>query len=285
MAVKYVKDFDFGKDRGFTGSVSHKKPPGMKKDLAPAKPFKGEYQGYAKGGMVKTLDKLMRERRAEMPAKAAVSERGMPMAARPTAAARPMMDREMPDRMASRVMPDRSEGLGMSQRMFKKGGKVKGDKIAKVMREYKKGELHSGKKGPVVKNPKQAMAIALSEAGRMKKADGGAVEKYSGIAGKKEPYRGSTKKIGKELGRQDRMNRLAEKRMKHAEKYAPGLSLDMEDKPAQAPMSKYAKGGAAVKKAVHKHEKAMHPGKPLTKLKKGGVPAYGRKAMYGGGKC
>jgi len=25
-----------------------------------------------------------------------------------------------------------------------------------------------------------------------------------------------------------------------------------------------------VKKAVHKHEKAMHPGKPLTKLKSGG---------------
>lgn len=27
---------------------------------------------------------------------------------------------------------------------------------------------------------------------------------------------------------------------------------------------------AVVKKAVHKHEKAMHPGKPLTKLAKGG---------------
>lgn len=33
------------------------------------------------------------------------------------------------------------------------------------MHEYKKGELHSGsKKGPVVTNPKQAQAIALSEA-------------------------------------------------------------------------------------------------------------------------
>ena len=39
-------------------------------------------------------------------------------------------------------------------------------KIGKVMREFKKGELHSGKKGPVVKNPKQAIAIALSEAGK-----------------------------------------------------------------------------------------------------------------------
>jgi translation elongation factor EF-4 len=34
--------------------------------------------------------------------------------------------------------------------------------------EFKKGELHSGKKGPVVKNPKQAIAIALSEAGMSK---------------------------------------------------------------------------------------------------------------------
>jgi hypothetical protein len=49
-------------------------------------------------------------------------------------------------------------------------------------------------------------------------------------------------------------------------------------------MLKYAKGGEA-KKAVHKHERAMHPGKPMTKLNKGGVPSYGRKAMYGGGKC
>ena len=38
-------------------------------------------------------------------------------------------------------------------------------KISKVMREYKAGTLHSGKGGPVVKNPKQAIAIALSEAG------------------------------------------------------------------------------------------------------------------------
>lgn len=38
-------------------------------------------------------------------------------------------------------------------------------KIGKVMKEYKSGTLHSGsKKGPVVTNPKQATAIALSEA-------------------------------------------------------------------------------------------------------------------------
>jgi len=38
-------------------------------------------------------------------------------------------------------------------------------KIKKVMREFKEGKLHSGsKKGPVVTNPKQGIAIAISEA-------------------------------------------------------------------------------------------------------------------------
>lgn len=41
-------------------------------------------------------------------------------------------------------------------------------KISKVMKEYKAGGLHSGKGGPVVKNQKQAVAIALSQAGMAK---------------------------------------------------------------------------------------------------------------------
>lgn len=42
-------------------------------------------------------------------------------------------------------------------------------KVRKVMKEYKAGGLHSGKGGPVVKSQKQAVAIAMSEAQRMKK--------------------------------------------------------------------------------------------------------------------
>lgn len=43
-------------------------------------------------------------------------------------------------------------------------------KVEKVMGEYKEGKLHSGsKKGPVVTDKKQAIAIALSEAGMSKK--------------------------------------------------------------------------------------------------------------------
>ncbi len=43
-------------------------------------------------------------------------------------------------------------------------------KIAKVLREYKHGALHSGsKKGPKVTKRSQAVAIALSEARRGKK--------------------------------------------------------------------------------------------------------------------
>ena len=51
--------------------------------------------------------------------------------------------------------------------------KKKPAKVEKVMGEFKKGTLRSGsKKGPVVKNKKQAIAIALSEAKMSKKKMG-----------------------------------------------------------------------------------------------------------------
>ena len=51
-------------------------------------------------------------------------------------------------------------------------------KVGTVMHEFKEGTLHSGKSDKVVKNPKQAIAIALSEAGLSKKETGGGVDGY-----------------------------------------------------------------------------------------------------------
>jgi len=45
----------------------------------------------------------------------------------------------------------------------------KEDKISFVMKEFKKGTLKSGKSSKKVVNKKQAIAIALSEAGASKK--------------------------------------------------------------------------------------------------------------------
>jgi hypothetical protein len=42
-------------------------------------------------------------------------------------------------------------------------------KISKVMKEFKKGELNIGKSAKKVKSKKQAVAIALSQAGKSKK--------------------------------------------------------------------------------------------------------------------
>lgn len=43
-------------------------------------------------------------------------------------------------------------------------GKKAQEKVAEAMHEFKHGELHSGKSGKPVTNPKQAVAIGLSEA-------------------------------------------------------------------------------------------------------------------------
>lgn len=68
-------------------------------------------------------------------------------------------------------------------------------KVGTVMHEYKHGELHSGsKKGPKVKNRKQAIAIGLSEARRA----GASVPPKKGskksAAAKKSTKKGSSRK-------------------------------------------------------------------------------------------
>jgi Family of unknown function (DUF6496) len=48
--------------------------------------------------------------------------------------------------------------------MKKKKPSPHDNKVAQVMHDFKEGELHSGKTDTIVTNPKQAIAIALSEA-------------------------------------------------------------------------------------------------------------------------
>lgn len=66
--------------------------------------------------------------------------------------------------VGKKKFPYTEKGKKAAESYAKKTGKV-----GKVMTEYKEGTLHSGKKGPVVKSRKQAIAIALSEAGMSKK--------------------------------------------------------------------------------------------------------------------
>ena len=55
------------------------------------------------------------------------------------------------------------------KKLKKKKSTSKDSKIDVVMREFKEGKLHSGsKKGPIVSNPKQAIAIGISEAKKQK---------------------------------------------------------------------------------------------------------------------
>ncbi len=242
-----------------------------------SKPKMGKGQGYASGGSVtkargqkapaKTAIAIGRPGSVGKPSPKSVSKPGLGPAMAPTSVTSPKSVSKpglgpamaptsvtspksvsKPNTNMEIVMVPEVTYAKSSYGKPKMAAYAKGGKVAKVMREYKEGKLHSGsKKGPVVKNPKQAMAIALSEARSMKKAKGGEVfsDEYLAYGNKKGPYRGSPKKA-KMLGRQDRRAREA---MERAEKYAPGKSLDMPDRKA-------------------------HGGMPMR-----------RKAMYGGGKC
>ena len=178
-------------------------------------PKMGKGQGYADGGRVKIQGKNQAEIKAAM-AKADAQRKAFEASRREATAkrnaeiaARNAAKKAQPKSMSKQAGPVMAPTSIVSGRSVSKDydssmaptkieipipapkkssyGKygmqeyAKGGKVAKVMREYKAGKLHSGsKKGPMVKNPKQAMAIALSEARKsgekvVKKARGGEV--------------------------------------------------------------------------------------------------------------
>lgn len=65
----------------------------------------------------------------------------------------------------------KDKALFKKAKKIEKSNEAKERKISKVMREFDEDKLHSGsKKGPKVKSRKQAIAIALSEARKVKPA-------------------------------------------------------------------------------------------------------------------
>jgi hypothetical protein len=191
MACKYVKDFDFPESAGFSGSCGKVAVKGYVRGGKVAKPM-CEGGRYKEGGEVDKAD--IKQDKAMIRTAVHKHEKSMHPGEKMTklkkggmiekdtgeryASRKEMMKHESEESprmrreemMKSRSMTNRDPrvplipptgGLGMMG--MKKGGKFE-SKMGKVMGEFKEGKLHSGGSGKVVKNPKQAVAIALSEA-------------------------------------------------------------------------------------------------------------------------
>ena len=160
---------------------------------------------------------------------------------------------------------------------------AKGGKVQKVMREYKEGKLHSGsKKGPLVKNREQAVAIALSEARKAgakipKKAEGGIFNDEAMAYQSKGPKTRYTPAKRRREARERDMDRRALDKARHAERFAPGLSLDMRAKGGMMKGKKFPDltGDGKVTRAD------ILKGRGVIKDRK--MPTHNRKPMYGKG--
>lgn len=185
MACKYVKEFEFGSDKGYTGSAGQTVVKGYARGGSCKK-------GYAKGGRVDPeVREAVHKHERNMHPKEPLTpmKRGGKVMEKATGETYPsrkaMVKHEMmetprmqkEEMMQKRMVKGPAMAAGRDPRAallqpMKKGGACKGyakggkveAKIKTVMKEFGKGELHSGKNGPVVTNPKQAVAIGYSEA-------------------------------------------------------------------------------------------------------------------------
>ena len=162
-SLKYVSDFDFPSECGFSGSAG--------KTMVKAYARGGKVCGSkpmmkAAGGAARLKDSLRNEReeisRVKREAKSERKDAGQEL----SRVRREMRyDEQKLAAPARKQYPaDRREPLIP---MMAKGGMTgkQQAKVGKVMGEYKAGELRSGSRsGPVVKDRKQAVAIAMSEA-------------------------------------------------------------------------------------------------------------------------
>jgi hypothetical protein len=254
---------------------------GQPKARPTAQAYKDGGSCYAKGGMKKPASK----------AKSAPSKTAKPMKREPEAVVR----REM-------AMLKQTE----APMAMKKGGMSKMDKkIGKVMGEFGRGELHSGsKEGPVVKNPKQAIAIAYSEGRKAtKKADGGQIVRRVVPEGQTAPQApaqdaGQTEKQRAESRVLRDLSRKYDASLTEGERRAmQGAARDMGSRPVRDTRDEtgsvmtegerarmmgrknYAKGGS-VESKLKAHAKLpaaqAHGPRAAAKLAKGGVPTFSR---------
>jgi hypothetical protein len=255
MGVKYVKDFEFPQDGGFHVQRYAKG---------------GHVQKYADGGKSKYVP-LSQRTDAESRARALAMSRAMSDKARaPGSAQQKAVDAARARLDASRAA---KSGSGMSAQVIIPG--TKNGVPGYYTDASRKNFVPTQEQGPIGRRviPGKPLAdFAKRSAQRVSAkyasnppdsapekfvppvplAKGGKAE--SGIfsteymASKGPKTRGTPRK-GREMGRKDRMDRMALEKMRKAEKYAPGLSIDMPDRKAH-----------------------------------GGMPKS-RKMMYGGGKC
>jgi hypothetical protein len=91
-----------------------------------------------------------------------------------------------------------------------KYGKKSQSKVKRAMEEMKEGKLKSGRSGKKVTNPKQAIAIGLSEA----RKEGGKVPKKS--AKKSSPKKAAKKSSPKKAAKKASPKKAAKKQAKKA---------------------------------------------------------------------
>ena len=138
---------------------------------------------------------------------------------------------------------------------YAKGGPKGAAKISRVMGEFKSGTLHSGsKKGPEVTNPKQAVAIALSEARKagakipVKKNMGGKIETRDEMNRRtvETPSRALTSEEVKAM-RKTMMPKKAVPPVNRAPLIQPRKMSPLDRRTMEEPSAPYKKGGAAKK--------------------------------------